>query len=49
MTKMRNKEIEKIGKYKVLTFKDVEKDYVKDMVTGEEREIAYEDIDNLKF
>lgn len=36
MTTMRNKEIEKIGKYKVLTFKDVEKDYVKDMVTGKE-------------
>ena len=36
MTTMRNNEIEKIGKYKVLTFKDVEKDYVKDMVTGKE-------------
>jgi len=36
MTAMRNKDIEKIGKYKVLTFKDVEKDYVKDMVTGKE-------------
>ena len=36
MTTMRDKEIEKIGKYKVLTFKDVEKDYVKDMVTGKE-------------
>lgn len=36
MATMRNKEIEKIGKYKVLTFKDVEKDYVKDMVTGKE-------------
>ena len=36
MTNMRNKPVEKIGEYKVLTFKDVEKDYVKDMVTGEE-------------
>ena len=36
MTTMRNKEIEKIGKYKVLTFKDVERDYVKDMLTGKE-------------
>ena len=31
-----NKTIEKIGDYKVLTFKDVERDYVKDMVTGKE-------------
>ena len=36
MTNMRNTPGEKIGEYKVLTFKDVEKDYVKDMVTGEE-------------
>ena len=36
MTAMRNKNIEKIGKYKVLTFKDVERDYVKDMLTGKE-------------
>lgn len=36
MTTMRNKDVEKIGKYKVLTFKDVERDYVKDMVTGKE-------------
>lgn len=36
MTNMRNTPVEKIGEYKVLTFKDVEKDYVKDMVTGEE-------------
>ena len=36
MTAMRNKDIEKIGKYKVLTFKDVERDYVKDMLTGKE-------------
>ena len=36
MTNMRNTPVEKIGEYKVLTFKDVEKDYVKDMITGEE-------------
>lgn len=36
MTNMRNKDISKIGKYKVLTFKDIDRDYVKDMVTGEE-------------
>ncbi len=35
MTNTRNKEIEKIGEYKVLKFKDIEKDFVKDMVTGE--------------
>lgn len=34
MTKMRNTDIEKIGKYKVLTFKDVKEDIVKDMETG---------------
>ena len=36
MTSTRNKDIEKIGDYKVLTFKDIEKDYVKNMITGEE-------------
>ena len=36
MTEMRNKDVEVIGNYKVLTFKDVDNDYVKDMVTGEE-------------
>ncbi len=36
MTDMRNKNIEQIGKYKVLCFKDVDNDYVKDMITGEE-------------
>ena len=36
MTAMRNKDIKQIGDYKVLTFKDVDRDYVKDMVTGEE-------------
>ena len=35
MTKMRNSEIKKIGSYQVLTFKDIEKDIVKDMKTGE--------------
>ena len=36
MAAMRNKDIKQIGDYKVLTFKDVDRDYVKDMVTGEE-------------
>ncbi len=36
MTNTRNKDIKQIGKYKVLTFKDIEKDYVKNMITGEE-------------
>ena len=36
MTKTRNNLPEKIGDYKVLVFKDVEKDYVKDMITGKE-------------
>ncbi len=35
MTKMRNTEVKKIGNYKLLTFKDVEKDTVKNMETGE--------------
>ena len=35
MTKMRETDVESIGKYKVLVFKDVEKDVVKDMKTGE--------------
>ena len=35
MTNTRNKDIEKIGDYKVLTFKDIEKDYVKNMISGE--------------
>jgi len=35
MTKTRNKDIEKIGDYKVLTFKDIDKDIVKNMETGE--------------
>ena len=36
MTNMRNKNIEQVGNYKVLSFKDIDRDYVKDMVTGEE-------------
>ena len=36
MTSMRNKDVKQIGKYKVLCFKDVDKDCVKDMITGEE-------------
>ena len=36
MTAMRNKDVENIGDYKVLTFKDVERDYVKDMFTSVE-------------
>ncbi len=35
MTNMRNTLIERIGKYKVLTFKDIDKNIVKDMETGE--------------
>jgi len=37
MTDMRNTPVEKIGDYKVLMFEDIDSDYVKDMVTGEER------------
>ena len=37
MTEMRNKDVKQIGNYKVLTFKDIDRDYIKDMVTGEER------------
>lgn len=36
MSNMRNTSIEKIGDYKVLTFKDIDRDYVKNMITGEE-------------
>lgn len=35
MTKMRNTDIEKIGEDKVLSFKDVDRDIVKNMITGE--------------
>ena len=36
MMNMRNKEVKQIGKFQVLTFKDIDRDFVKDMVTGEE-------------
>ncbi len=36
MTNMRNKEIKQIEKYKVLRYKDIEQDYVKDLETGKE-------------
>ncbi len=36
MTNVRNKTIENVGDYRVLTFKDIDKDYVKNMITGEE-------------
>lgn len=36
MADMRNKDVKQIGNYKVLTFKDIDRDYIKDMVTGEE-------------
>ena len=35
MTNMRNNLVEEIGDYKVLTFKDIKEDIVKDMQTGE--------------
>ena len=35
MTRTRNKDVSEIAGLKVLKFKDVEKDYVKDMQTGE--------------
>ena len=35
MTNMRNTPVEKIGEYKVLTFKDIKEDIVKNMETGE--------------
>ena len=36
MTDVRNTEVNEIGKYKVLKFRDFDKDYQKDMITGEE-------------
>lgn len=36
MSNMRNTPIEKIGEYRVLSFKDINRDYVKNMITGEE-------------
>ena len=38
MTKMRNTDIQKIGNYQVLTFKDIQKNIVKNMQTGEIKE-----------
>ncbi len=38
MTKMRNTDIRKIGNYQVLTFKDIQKNIVKNMQTGEIKE-----------
>lgn len=38
MTKMRNTDIQKIGNYQVLTFKDIQKNIVKNMQTGEVKE-----------
>lgn len=35
MTNMRNTPIDKIGEYKVITFKDIDRDIVKNMQTGE--------------
>ena len=53
MTAMRNKDITQIGDYKVLTFKDIDRDYVKNMGTGEESatglpksNVLYYDLDN---
>ena len=36
MTEMRNKDVAEIGNYKVLTFKDIDRDYIKNMITGGE-------------
>ena len=36
MTTMRNKDVTEIGNYNVLTFKDIDRDYIKNMITGEE-------------
>jgi len=53
MTDMRNKDVKQIGDYKVLTFKDIDRDYVKNMVTGEEcktglpkSNVLYYELDN---
>ena len=37
MTNMREKDITQIGKYKVINFRDIDRDYQKDMLTGEEK------------
>ena len=36
MTNKRNMDVEQIGEYKVITFKDIDRDYVKNMITSEE-------------
>ena len=36
MSNMRKTPIEKIGEYRVLSFKDINRDYIKNMITGEE-------------
>lgn len=53
MTNTRNKDVTQIGNYKVLTFKDIDRDYVKDMVTGVESttglpksNVLYYDLEN---
>lgn len=53
MTNMRNTPVEKIGKYKVLTFKDIKEDIVKNMETGEvsktglpESNVLYYELEN---
>ena len=53
MTVTRNKDIETIGDYKVLTFKDIERDFVKNMTTGEtsasglpKSNVLYYELDN---
>ena len=49
MTNMRNTDIEKIGDYKVLTFKDVDKDIVKNMQTGKEQKAPIDGIGGEVF
>ena len=36
MSNMRNKDVKKIGEYKVIKFRDIDRDYEKNMLTGEE-------------
>ena len=53
MTTMRNKSVDKIGEYKVLEFRDYDKNIIKNMETGETREtglpksnVLYYDLEN---
>ena len=53
MTAMRNKSIDKIGEYKVLEFRDYDKNVIKNMKTGEIKEtglpksnVLYYDLEN---